>query len=195
MRIIAGSAKGRHLKAAPDNRIRPTSDRVKESIFNILGDFVQDTQILDLFAGTGNLSFEAISRGANHAFFVDKAYLAIKIIKQNAENLNFVDCCTILHCDAKKAIHLLASQNLQFDLIFVDPPYADEHTKNILLEICDYNLLNENGVIVLEKAAKNEMPQFSNLLTIVKTANYGDTSIVFFRLQSVSTNSENREQS
>ena len=126
MRVIAGSAKGRRLFAPKGTETRPTSDRVKESLFNILGERVIGGAVLDLYAGSGALGIEALSRGAARAVFVDAEKAAIETIRRNVEGAGFSDRATIRRASAKTALRDLTADGERFDLIFLDPPYRIE---------------------------------------------------------------------
>ena len=126
MRIITGSARGAKLKAPKGQNTRPTADRIKESLFNILGSFIYDKNVLDLFSGTGNLSLEALSRGANHAIMVDCSLDSISTIKFNATHTKLIDKSTILKADVFAIIKKLHLKQTKFDIIFFDPPYHQD---------------------------------------------------------------------
>jgi 16S rRNA (guanine966-N2)-methyltransferase len=120
MRVIAGSAKGHRLKAVPGDATRPITDRVKEALFDILGGFVVDARVLDLFAGTGAVGIEALSRGAAEAVFVDKSPVALQIVRANLQHTRLADRAVVLHADAFK--YLVGPVQAPFDLIYVAPP-------------------------------------------------------------------------
>lgn len=181
MRIISGKAKGHHLKSAPHHKIRPTADRVKEAIFNILGEFTHEARVLDLFAGTGSLGLEAISRGAASAVFVDKAFSAIRIIRQNLESLGFDDQCEVWHTDAFQAVKTLGDQEKQFDLIFIDPPYQSELADKVIPYLLHYNLVRPESIIVLERPSRKQPAQANLPLICLRESKYGDTIIQYWQ--------------
>ena len=184
MRIISGSYKGRKLFGPQNSRIRPTSDRSKEMIFNWIQFDIGGKNALDLFAGTGNLGFEALSRAAQHVTFVDQAHAATQIITKNATSLNLQDKIEILKCDTFKAISILASQKRVFDFIFADPPYKRFLSNKILTEIDSNQILNVGGGVILEHA-HTDMPdkEFSSLF-LLKQKIMGETCISFYEKRS-----------
>src|SRR5690348_8883448 len=123
MRVIAGEYKGRRLKAVPGQNTRPTTDKVKESMFNIIGPYFEGGMALDLFAGTGGLGIEALSRGIVKAVFIEKDYKAISVIRENIQMLGLEPRVEISKNDAKRALDTLAERGVRFDLVFLDPPY------------------------------------------------------------------------
>jgi len=156
MRIIAGEAKGRPIKAPKGMNTRPTTDRIKESLFAILGN-IDDSKWLDLFSGSGNIGLEAISRGAEKVVFIDEAYIAITAIKENIKKLGFENKGEIYKNQAKRAINILAKKGMKFDYIFLDPPYE---SNQISLLLDDNNLrkcLSKDGIIILEHPEREEI--------------------------------------
>ena len=129
MRIIAGKFGGRRLKAVPGMKTRPTTDKVKESMFNIIGPYFDGGNVLDLFAGSGGLSIEAVSRGADQAYLIDRQYQAIKTIKENVAVTKAEDQFQIFKTDARKALTKLAEKQIKFDLVFLDPPYKQQKNR------------------------------------------------------------------
>jgi 16S rRNA (guanine(966)-N(2))-methyltransferase RsmD len=182
MRIISGTAKGRTLFAPAGEETRPTSDKIRGSVFNIIGQRVYDAQVLDLFGGTGALSLEAISRGAAHAVIVDQARAAIQVIERNAHNVakeDFDKRVRILKSDYRSAIGQLEGR--VFDLIFLDPPYrmVDAYA-DALLRLNSMGCISDSALIVLErqKAAQVGLPEgFESF----DTRFYGETAVEFVR--------------
>lgn len=181
MRVIAGSAKGRRLYAPKGKAIRPTSDRVKEAIFNIIGPEVNNKQVLDLFAGTGSLGIESISRGAKGAYFVDSEPSAIELTNKNLEVTGLQDKAVVIKADVDKALKRLAKGGLEFDLIFLDPPYriSVSFLDAILLMLAS-SLLSDDGLLVLEHSTKTTARSVEGL-EIDSTRVYGDTAVTFYR--------------
>ncbi len=177
MRVISGSAKGRILGAPKGTKIRPTSDRVKEAIFNTLAPFIVDSNFLDLFAGTGNMGIEALSRGARHCTFVDSWAQSIKYIRANISMLSFENKCTIIKSDVLK---FLERDDNKYNIIFLDPPY-NCYLINPILENLHKNLLN-GGIVVVESENTYELPLEINNLNLVKKIRYGDTQIGYYQI-------------
>ena len=175
MRIITGKARGLKLKTPDGFSTRPTADRVKESLFNILNGlitFAEVNAVLDIFAGTGALGLESISRGAKSATFIDAA--TTEILRENVRRTKFTDC-TILRGDFDKILRRLGEQKLAFDLIFSDPPYATDFAQKSLTLVAELNLLNVGGLIVVEHGA-NETLSAPPDLRLVRRTTYGRTT-------------------
>ena len=151
MRIISGKFKGRKLFQPKDETVRPTTDRIKESLFNILGQRMDNLSVLDLFSGSGALGIEALSRGAKSAVFCDKSRQNLALTKRNLEILGIN--CKLINDDYKNALKSLNGE--KFDLIFCDPPYKENFLSEILKRVCENELLTENGIIVYESFCDN----------------------------------------
>lgn len=178
MRIIAGSAKGHRLKSLEGMDTRPTQDRVKESVFNIIMNYISDCKVLDLFSGTGNLGIEALSRGARYAVLVDKNPACAKIIKDNLIHTKLEDKAKMVCEDVSSALRRLKGQ--QFNLIFMDPPYSKGHIQPTLDVIFENNILASEGLVVVERSKKDEIPQ-SQSYQVVREQTYGDTAVSFIK--------------
>jgi 16S rRNA (guanine966-N2)-methyltransferase len=181
MRIIAGSAKGRRLQSVPGRTTRPTSDRVKESLFSIIGPFWEDGEVLDLFAGTGALGIEALSRGMKQAVFIDQDTKALQVIRENLRLSGFNTQAEVYRQDAAKALQILAKQGRAFDLIFLDPPYHLPLIPGLIERIEQGNLLRSGGILVAEHASERELPSTFHTITQFRHAVYGDTALSFYR--------------
>lgn len=181
MRIIAGEAKGKPLKSIPGKATRPTSDRVKESVFSIIQPLLIDSRILDLFAGTGSLGFEALSRGADKVIFVENSREAIKVIKENSGALGYGNMIQIIKKDAVRALTELAKHGILFDIIFMDPPYGKGYEELVLAKISQAELLHNNGIIVVEHEATLLPPNRVETLYCFDRRKYGGTGISFYR--------------
>lgn len=180
MRIVAGKFGSRVIDAVDGNSTRPTLDKVKGAIFSRIGPYFDGGYMLDLFAGSGNISFEAISRGMAKSYMCDSNYKAITTIKKNAKTLGLKDECVILKMDFKQALKHVASLDLKFDLIYLDPPYLKQEIDYILAFISDNNLLNEDGVVVCESLKEdNFLDNYADLIK-VKEAIYGITKITYY---------------
>lgn len=179
MRVVSGKYKSRKIKYVEDSLTRPTTDKVKESIFNIIGPYFDGGIVLDLFAGSGAIGIEAISRGMEKCYFVDTSIEAIKIIK---ENLNILG---ITNCIVKKQDYMTVLKSLdeKMDFIFIDPPYRMHIIEDILKVIYEKNLLNEDGIIVCEFEKNYEVN--SEYFEKVKEVAYGIRHIAVFKEKSV----------
>lgn len=179
MRIVAGSAKGRALKGPRSAAIRPTADRVRESVFNILGQWLDGQRVLDLFAGTGALGLEALSRGASEAVLVDSGREAVSLCRENAEALGFTAQVRVVPSPVERALEQLQRQGERFDLIFADPPYAAKAAARTL-ELAQ-PLLSPGGACVVEHDKREDLPGEVGRLSRVDERAFGDTRVSFFR--------------
>lgn len=190
MRIIAGTAKGIRLKTPKGMNTRPTADRVKESVFGILGATPQEAEVLDLFAGTGNLGLEALSRGAVSAVLVDKNVQSIKIIMENAILTNLSGSSVICREEVMQALRRLDAAGKSFDLIFCDPPYNLGLAPKVLQILDVSGVLRNGGVLVLEHSRHEKIPEELKRIVAYRIEFYGETVVSFFTKQE-GTNSEN----
>ncbi|MDD5449184.1 MAG: 16S rRNA (guanine(966)-N(2))-methyltransferase RsmD [Candidatus Omnitrophica bacterium] len=183
MRIIAGRFRSRRIESPKGVTIRPTSDRVKESLFGILGPFVMGKNCLDLFGGTGNLGLEALSRGARSCTFIDNNPRCVSIIRKNAESLGVTKEANINLADAIRYVKKTAKEGLVFDLIFLDPPYHKGIVKKSLILLDDYNIISKLSIIVAEHHREDELPPADELrkLTMFRQEKYGGTFLSFYR--------------
>lgn len=182
VRVISGSARGLKLNTPGDDRVRPTTDRVKESMFNIVQDWVYDSQVLDLFAGSGALGIEALSRGASQAVFCDNSLDSIKIIKSNIEKARVVDRSQIVSGDFKRCLRDMEAKNQSFDMIFVDPPYYVGLFEEVLDTIRSCKILKKDGIVIVEHDAKKPIGQVEGL-EVYKEKKYGITMLTFYCLE------------
>ena len=180
MKVISGTLKGRNIIGYNIDGTRPTMDRVKESVFAMIQDYIPDSLVLDLFAGSGNLGIEAISNGAKHCYFTDNNKEVIKVLNQNITNLNIKDKSTIILTDWKKYLNNCPNTNLKFDIIFVDPPYAYDVYEKILDKVITLDLLKENGLIILEHANLKFKDTYSNL-KLYKEKKYGSKTVNIYK--------------
>jgi len=183
MRIITGSAKGAKLKAPSGLDTRPTAARVKESVFNILSDIVVDACVLDIFAGTGNLGLEALSRGAQKAVFIDNSNESIAIIKENAHHTKLAEYTEIYKNDVLRALDKLAQTGRSFDLIFCDPPYQKGFVQAVLERIDQHSILVPGGILVIEHSRHEKIADEWNNLELRRTEKYGATLMSFLRFK------------
>ncbi len=173
MRVIAGNHKGRQLKPVPGNGTRPTTDKAKEALFQVLGPYFEGEQVLDLFAGSGGLGIEALSRGATKCVFVDAHPKAVQTIHYNLNALSLENCSEVFRTDAFRAIKAAGKRELAFDYIFLDPPYRKVSYEDLLQAILENDLLNPGGVIVCEHDAGEHLPERVGILSQFKSEIYG----------------------
>jgi len=183
VRIIAGTAKGIRLKTPKGINTRPTADRVKESVFGILASTPVDAEVLDLFAGTGNLGLEALSRGAVAAVLVDKNIQSIKTMMENAILTDLSGLTVICREDVMQALRRLENAGKSFDLIFCDPPYNLGLASKVLqvLDLC--GVLRTGGVLVLEHSRHEKLPEELKRIVTYRSEFYGETVVSFFTIQ------------
>ena len=176
MRVIGGVARGRKLREPVGISIRPTGDMVKESVFNIIQFDIEGRRVLDLFAGTGQLGIEALSRGAKSAVFVDLKPEAIKLIRENVKICGFTELASVYNRDA---IRYICSDET-FDIIFLDPPYNTSLIDKIISKIIEFDKLNLNGIIICEMKADTVIPDKFPLYFSYREYIYGNVKIVRF---------------
>jgi 16S rRNA (guanine966-N2)-methyltransferase len=181
MRVIAGQAKGRRLRTPKGRELRPTADRVKEALFNILPRNLSGQRVLDLFAGTGNLGLEALSRGAAAAVMVDIARPATDVIAENVQTLGFAAAARVITAPVFKAVRTLARSGEKFDLILLDPPYERGLAGEALKEIAKEGLLDPNGTVVAEHSVRDNLEERYGALVLSDRRRYGDTQLSFFQ--------------
>ncbi len=198
MRVISGSAKGRPLKAVPGNGTRPTTDKVKEAMFSIIGPYFDGGQVLDLFAGTGGLGIEALSRGMEHGVFIDMEYKSIEVIKSNVQSARLTEQAEIYRNEAGRALKVLQKRESTFDLVFLDPPYRMKNGIELMQEMHERGLLNPGATIVLEFETGHPYPMECQHFIGVRQAEYGDTTLYVYRYEpaqnAVEGSDENEEQ-
>lgn len=182
LRVISGQARGLKLKTVEGNLTRPTSDRVKESLFNILTGKLLEADVLDLFAGTGSLGIEALSRGARSCVFVDISNEAKKVISDNIIHTKFEGVSEILSSDFTSAIRLLENKGKKFDLIFVDPPYNKNFIQDALKILASSGIIGRETVIIAERDINDVVPEKEKNLVLYDNRKYGDTVLCFYAL-------------
>jgi len=181
MRVISGTAKGVSLFSPQGTKTRPTSDFVKENMFNIIRDDVRGAAVLDLFAGSGAIGIEALSRGARSAIFVDVSQKCVDLVKRNLEKARLREAATVIKGDALVVTKKLVGQ--KFDMIFMDPPYFEDFAPFVtktLKEICDADILEEDGYIILEMSREMVAPETFGL-DAFDEREYSGTRLVFMR--------------
>lgn len=182
MRVIGGAAKGRRLKAPKGGAVRPTADRVKESLFNILPRDFSGARVLDVFAGSGNLSIEALSRGAEHAVLIDASERAGALIRENLRRLELEPRSEVWIAPAARALRSLARRNDSFDYIFLDPPYDQRLAPRSLALVGQCLLLRPGGILVVEHSAREQLDDAYGPLQLQDQRRYGDTRLSFYKV-------------
>ncbi len=177
MRIISGKYKGRHLYSSKNQSIRPTTDRIKEYIFDILNDFIRDCRVLDLFSGSGSLGIESLSRGASHVTFVDIAHSSIKVLKKNLNRIPIQDHLDIIQ---KNSLTFLRQNRQSYDLILADPPFKWNHYYELLPLAFLRENLSEYGIFVLESERTHEIEWDTNVYEVIRQKKFDRSLITFF---------------
>ncbi len=180
MKVISGTLKGRNYEGYNIDGTRPTMDRVKESLFAMIQDYIKDSLVLDLFAGSGGLGIEAISNGAKKWYFIDNNNEVIKVLTRNIANLNIKNKSSIILSDWKKELNSFATKNIKFDLIFIDPPYDYDVYEKILDKVSNLKLLNNNGLIILEHHNLKLKESYNDLI-LYKQRTYGNKSVNIYK--------------
>ncbi len=178
MRIIGGTARSRRLRAPAGAATRPTADRVREALFNILGPPPEDLAVLDLFAGAGGLGLEALSRGAARAVFVDRAPAAVRCLEENVASLGMGDRAEILAVDVARALRTLDGA---FGWVFIDPPYKTDLALATVAALSQTGaLLTQDAIVVAEHDRRRPLPDANGILTKTDQRIYGDTALSFY---------------
>jgi 16S rRNA (guanine966-N2)-methyltransferase len=195
MRIISGTYKGRRLKTVAGFDVRPTSDRLRETLFNILAPHIRGSRFLDLCAGSGAIGIEAASRGAGEVVFVDKSRLSCAIIRENLAMIGGLDNARIIECDALAAIKQLeatlnpesikqsnrrAQATGKFDIVYLDPPYVSSIYTDVLKRLATSQIINEDSIVVVEHRTKIPLEPAYDNLTIYRAVKQGESSLAFF---------------
>lgn len=182
LRVIAGCEKGRILKPVPGKNTRPTTDKVKEALFSMLTPYLNGGMVLDLFAGTGGLGIEALSRGMDHSIFVDYDRNSFEVIKYNVEACGFSDQSEIYKNDAERALKALVKRKIKFDVVFLDPPYKLSKIEKIIGYLALNHMVDKDGIIVVEHDVNLQLPVNIESFNVVKMATYGITGITIYKL-------------
>ncbi len=177
LRIITGTAKGKRIETLDGDATRPTSERIKEAVFSSIQFDIENRRVLDLFAGSGQLGLEALSRGASSVSFVDSAREAMDIVKKNAVATGFFDRCRYIVSDWRNYIRKASGKD-RYDLVFIDPPYSMECSEDALLRLLSCDMLEGGAIVVLESGA--EQINFENLqdFDVIKSTHYGKKTFV-----------------
>lgn len=182
MRVIAGERKGMPLKTAAGTNTRPTTDKVKESIFNIIGPFFDGGIAVDLFAGSGSLGIETLSRGAEKAIFIEKDNKAFQMLQENIKKCRYEQKSELYKTDAFRAVKALIKRDIVIDYLFVDPPYKKIEYYNLVLSLINENKLSNKAIIVCEHSSFVELPDEFQQFKRSRQETYGDTVISIYEI-------------
>lgn len=185
MRIISGHYKGRRLKTLEGLSIRPTSDRLRETVFNILAPVIDGARVADLCAGSGAVGIEALSRGATQVFFVDQSPKAAAIIRENLAHCTIADGFRIINRPVLTALRYFATEKLTFDIIYFDPPYDSPLYDQVLREIASSSLLDEDGIVLVEHRRNSPLQPNYDRLRPYREITHGETRLTFYKLEPV----------
>lgn len=180
MRVISGTARGRPLKAVPGMGTRPTTDKVKEAIFSMIGPYFDGGTALDLFAGTGGLGIEALSRGMDRAVFIDTDPKSVEVVRENLKACGFADAAEVYRNDAGRALKALAKREARFRLVFLDPPYRLKNADRLMEEMHGLGLLDKHAVVLVEHAGEHRYPETFGPFRCRRLAEYGETAVAIY---------------
>lgn len=185
MRVIAGIYKGRRLKTLEGADVRPTSDRLRETLFNILAPRIEGARFVDVCAGSGAIGIEALSRGAAHVTFIEASRKAASVISENLRHCGITEDFQLIARDALQAMKYLAQEARQFDIFYFDPPYASELYSPVLWQIVRQNLLAEDGLVIVEHRRQSLLLPNYDQLRPYRQLNQGDSSLTFYKMEPV----------
>ncbi len=186
MRVIAGTAKRLQLKTVEGMATRPTTDRIKETLFNMISGYLVDSNFLDLFSGSGAIGIEALSRGAAHAGFVEQDKKAMKCIQENLAYTKLADKAKTYEMDALHALSRLECESIQYDYIFMDPPYNQLLERRVLEYLSDSSLLSPDGIIIIEASLATDFGYVSELgFSIIKEKEYKTNKHIFIEREAI----------
>jgi len=196
VRVIAGSARGVCLSSVKGDKTRPIQDRTKESLFNILSGIIQDSRVIDLYAGTGAIGIEALSRGAASCIFIENNRLAIQVIRDNLVATGLQNKATILKYDVLETASYLEKNGIKLDIVFAAPPYPLVEENSYRSELLTFfSILSEKhiippeGIVILQqRKAEFQIPPEASCLELFDTRIYGDTQVLFFRINAIEKN-------
>ncbi|MBS4211965.1 MULTISPECIES: 16S rRNA (guanine(966)-N(2))-methyltransferase RsmD [Neobacillus] len=180
MRVVSGICKGRPLKAVPGNTTRPTTDKVKGALFNMIGPYFDGGTGLDLFAGSGGLGLEALSRGLDKVIFIDRDAKAIQTIQDNISACRFEDKTEVYRNDADRALKALIKREIMFDYIFLDPPYKLQELIRLMEKMDKENVVKDQGIIVCEHSFDVDLPSSVGRFSQIKHEKYGIIAITIY---------------
>jgi 16S rRNA (guanine966-N2)-methyltransferase len=183
VRVIAGKYRSRVLKGPGKLRMRPTSDRLRETLFNVLGASVEDSLFVDLFAGTGAIGIEAISRGAREAIFIESHGASVRLVRHNLDSLGIRAGVEVIEADAVRGLEKLAARHLAAEFIFLDPPYEEDDEYVRVLEFLDgSHLVAPRGMVIVEHRSSMDLPERLERLECSRVLEQGDAALSFYRL-------------
>lgn len=181
MRVIAGKARGKRLKAPPGDTTRPVTDMIKEALFNVWNERLEGAAFLDLFAGSGSMGIEALSRGARSVIFIDNSAAAVGVIKDNLMNCKMTEGFEVYRNDVFRAINILQTRDSKFDLIYVDPPFTQEAIFDRVIKILDQaEILARNGIMVIRTFRKKSLPECLDHLFEYRKKEYGESVLHYY---------------
>jgi len=183
MRVIAGAARGRKLVCPSGNHTRPTTDRIKETLFNMLQPEIPDAEFLDLYSGSGGIGIEALSRGCRRCVFVDNSREAVRCILSNLKNTGFLEQSEVLAIDVRQAVKKLEKDNRLFDVIFMDPPYRKGFETGILSALVHSSIVRDGTLIIIETALDTDISYMEGYpCSIERVKEYKTNRHVFLRI-------------
>ncbi|MGE0128281.1 MAG: 16S rRNA (guanine(966)-N(2))-methyltransferase RsmD [Blastocatellales bacterium] len=200
MRVIAGIYKGRRLKTLEGSCVRPTSDRLRETIFNILAPRIEGSRFADICAGSGAIGIEALSRGAEQVTFIESSLKAARVISENLRHCGVKAGYKVINRDAIRAAKYFASENMRFDIIYFDPPYGSDVYSPVMWQIANNDLLAEDGIVIVEHRRQTPLLPNYDRLRLYRQVAQGESLLTFYRVETESPDSEvasgeeNREQ-
>ncbi|KIL35251.1 DNA methyltransferase [Cohnella kolymensis] len=183
MRVISGQAKGHPLKAVPGSNTRPTTDKVKESMFSIIGPYFDEERVLDLFAGTGALGIEALSRGAGSAVFIDANSQSVEVVRRNLESTKLSGKAEVYRNDSRRALKALERKGVPFHIVFLDPPYVMKDCDELLKEMASRGLLADGALVVVEHHPDVKYEDRFAGFERTRYAEYGETALSIYTYQ------------
>lgn len=181
MRVISGKARGKRLKAPRGMDTRPITDMIKEALFNVVGSNIVAASLLDLFAGSGSVGIEALSRGANEVVFIDSSHKSVQIIRENLNNCGFTDKFELYCNDVFRALEIMGKRQMTFDYIYADPPFTVESIFHPLLEALDRSsLLAPGGILIMRSPRRKILPVKFTRLEEYRVDNYGESTLHYY---------------
>jgi 16S rRNA (guanine966-N2)-methyltransferase len=184
IRVIAGKFKSRQLRTLPGDAIRPTSDRLKETLFDVLQTEIEGRKFLDCYAGTGSIGIEALSRGASYVAFIESSARAARVLRENLRQLGLFPSaqCLLLNKPVEEGLKIMEKAELKFDIVFLDPPYAAaEEYPMVLRKLCAYGILEDQAIVMAEHSKKIAVAAETAGLTRVREVKQGDSILTFYR--------------